>query len=241
MNCKLILLSMLVTIQALAGASDSTRKGQPVRPIVQIAAVPVLLVAAGLYTEGSGHLLSRYDVRSWRNDHYGSFKTHVDDYLQYAPALAALAVGLTPKGTRNDWPNKLLLLAKSELLMTTISTSLKYATHIERPDGSNFHSFPSGHTAQAFVAATFMQKELRHRSVWYSVGAYTAASAVGAMRVLNNKHWISDVLTGAGIGILSANLVYATHQYRWGKRPAGQTTLLPTWNQGPGLYFCYRF
>jgi len=40
------------------------------------------------------------------------------------------------------------------------------------------------------------------------VGGYTIATLTGFMRVLNNRHWISDVLVGAGIGILSADLGY---------------------------------
>ena len=39
-------------------------------------------------------------------------------------------------------------------------------------------------------------------SPWYAVGGYAVATFTGVMRVLNNRHWISDVLSGAGIGIL---------------------------------------
>ena len=107
------------------------------------------------------------------------------------------------------------------------------AYHLKkRPDSGNNNSFPSGHTAQAFAAASFFSHEFGHRSVWYSIGAYAVASSVGVMRVLNDRHWLSDVFAGAGFGILSTNLVYATHQYKWGKKGKMNAMLLPSFNNG---------
>jgi membrane-associated phospholipid phosphatase len=123
-------------------------------------------------------------------------------------------------------------------MMTVIVRVLKNSTDVTRPGGTNHQSFPSGHTAQAFVAATFLHKEFGDKSVWYSIGAYTMASTVGALRIMNNKHWISDVLAGAGIGILSTNMAYATHKYKWGKRP--NLVALPTYSNGPGIYVAWR-
>ena len=90
-----------------------------------------------------------------------------------------------------------------------------------RPDGRASNSYPSGHTAQAFVAATFMHEELKHKSSWYSIGAFSVATVVGGYRMLNNRHWISDVLAGAAIGIFSTKIAYLTHQYKWGKKNTG--------------------
>ena len=79
-----------------------------------------------------------------------------------------------------------------------------------RPDGSTANSWPSGHTATAFVGASLLHKEYGlTRSPWFSVAGYGMATATGVMRVLNNRHWISDVMSGAGIGILSTELGYA--------------------------------
>ena len=69
-------------------------------------------------------------------------------------------------------------------------------------------SFPSGHTATAFMTATMFNKEYGHKSPWIGVGAYSMATVTGLMRMANNKHWLSDVLTGAGIGILSTEIGY---------------------------------
>jgi membrane-associated phospholipid phosphatase len=81
-----------------------------------------------------------------------------------------------------------------------------------------------------------MAREYGHRSILYSIGAYTVATGVGAMRVMNNRHWVSDVLVGAGIGILSTNLAYLTHQYRWGnKNKGGQTIVMPSYDGQTGM------
>ncbi|MFR6416073.1 MAG: phosphatase PAP2 family protein, partial [Alistipes shahii] len=77
-----------------------------------------------------------------------------------------------------------------------------------RPDGSSRNSFPSGHTATAFMTATMLHKEYGHRSPWYSIGGYTVATLTGVTRQLNNRHWMSDIMVGAGIGILATELGY---------------------------------
>lgn len=108
---------------------------------------------------------------------------------------------------------------------------------VPRPDTGQPTSMPSGHTAQAFAAATFMAREYGHRSVWYSIGAYSAATGVGVMRILNDRHWVSDVLVGAGVGILSTNLAYLTHHYRWGQKSYhhGSTVVFPSYDGRAGL------
>lgn len=81
---------------------------------------------------------------------------------------------------------------------------LKYAVKEKRPDGSNFHSFPSGHTSTTFAAATFLQR----RYGWkFGVPAYAVAAYVGWGRVYARKHHWWDVLAGAAIGAGSA-LIY---------------------------------
>ena len=70
--------------------------------------------------------------------------------------------------------------------------------------GSEFQSFPSGHTTSAFAFATTISSELVRwqPGTRWTVGPvlYTGAALVGASRMYNNKHWASDVLAGAAIG-----------------------------------------
>jgi membrane-associated phospholipid phosphatase len=201
--------------------------------------IKAFIAPAVLITSGILSIDKKVEVRTARNKDFTNFHTHADNYLQYAPIMAVYGLNTAGIKAKNDLVNRTVLIIKSELLMTVLVQSLKYSTHVLRPDSSDFHSFPSGHTAQAFAAAAFLQKEYGHLSVWYSIGGYATATAVGALRILNNKHWLPDVLAGAGIGILSTNLVYFTHQYRWGKKRT-QATIMPTYCIGPGLYFCLR-
>ncbi len=50
-------------------------------------------------------------------------------------------------------------------------------------------------------------------SPWYGVAGYSIAGATGALRMMNNKHWFSDVLAGAGVGILSTKLTYFVYPF----------------------------
>ena len=138
------------------------------------------------------------------------FKTSIDDYTQFfGPAMV---VGLKIGGVegRSDWPRLLASSALSYGIMAAFVNGIKYTAKEMRPDGSTANSWPSGHTATSFVGATILHKEYGlTRSPWYSVAGYGVATATGVMRVLNNRHWISDVMSGAGLGILSTELGYA--------------------------------
>ena len=139
-----------------------------------------------------------------------SFKTRIDDYTQFfGPAMT---VGLKLGGVegRSDWPRLFASAAMSYGIMAGFVNGIKYTAKEMRPDGSTANSWPSGHTATSFVGATLLHKEYGlTRSPWYSVAGYGVATATGIMRILNNRHWISDVMSGAGIGIMSTELGYA--------------------------------
>ena len=138
------------------------------------------------------------------------FKTGIDDYTQFfGPAMV---VGLKLGGVegRSDWPRLLASAGLSYAIMAGLVNGIKYSAKEMRPDGSTANSWPSGHTATSFVGATLLHKEYGlTRSPWYSVAGYGVATATGVMRVLNNRHWVSDVMSGAGIGIMSTELGYA--------------------------------
>jgi membrane-associated phospholipid phosphatase len=184
-------------------------------------------------------VIDRYKIREERNEHAPNFRSTADNYMMHAPVAFVYGLNMAGVKGKHDFRNRTLLLVKSEAIMAALTFSFKSLTEVNRPDGSNKYSFPSGHTAQAFATATFMAKEYGDKSIWYSIGAYGMATTVGAMRILNNRHWVSDVFAGAGIGILSTNLAYLTHQYKW-KNKNSNITLLPAYTNGPGLYFCYH-
>ena len=138
-----------------------------------------------------------------------NFHTEIDNYTQFAGI--GLTVGLKLAGVegRSSWPRLAASSLASYAVMAAFVNGIKYTARELRPDDSTNNSWPSGHTATAFVGATILHKEYGlTRSPWYSIAGYSVATATGVMRVLNNRHWISDVLSGAGIGILSTELAY---------------------------------
>lgn len=140
-------------------------------------------------------------------------KFTIDDVAQYAPAVAVYALNACGVQGKNNLKVRSIILATSYLITTAAVLPLKSITNEERPDGSATNSFPSGHTATAFAGAEFLWQEYKDKSVWYGISGYIVASATGVFRVINNRHWATDVVAGAGIGILSTKVAYWIYPY----------------------------
>jgi membrane-associated phospholipid phosphatase len=204
---------------------------------IRAAIVPTIMIGYGLSTMKDHGLYSSYDARRDLQRTFPNFHTQVDNFLIYAPFAELALANLIQVRSNHDFVNTTLLILKAEALNAVLVFGLKSMTKQERPNGENSYSLPSGHTAHAFLAASILHTELRHISHWYGVGAYTIATSVGALRMLNNKHWQSDVFTGAGIGILSAHAAYLSHRNRWGRKPT--IVFSPTLTFGtPAIAIC---
>jgi len=131
-----------------------------------------------------------------------------DDYILYAPYVAVFGLDVCGVRAKHSFVERTLVVGTSVLIMGTSVMATKQLTTVQRPDKSNEHSFPSGHTATAFLGAHILFREYKDVSPWIGVAGYAVAFTTGSMRMLNRKHWFSDVVTGAGIGILSAELSY---------------------------------
>ena len=176
--------------------------------------VGIPLFAAGLAIKGDKAMFrvnAKADQGGKRNTQLlTEFKTGIDDYTQYFGPAMVVGLKLGGYEGRSDWPRLLASAGMSYVLMAALVNGIKYTAKEMRPDGSTANSWPSGHTATAFVGASLLHKEYGlTRSPWWSVAGYGVATATGVMRVLNNRHWISDVMSGAGIGIMSTELGYA--------------------------------
>ena len=135
------------------------------------------------------------------------YNCSLDEYTQYAPGAVMLGLKVCGYEGRTGWGQMLTADAFSAILMAGITQGLKYGLNRTRPDGEH-RSFPSGHTATAFMTATMLHKEYGWRSPWWSIGSYTVAAYTGVSRMMNDKHWMSDVACGAAIGIGSVHLGY---------------------------------
>ena len=167
------------------------------------------LFVAGIIAKGEKKSF-RQNTGDNRHTLVTDFKTEIDNYTQFFGPVMATGLKIAGVEGRSDWGRYLASTAMSYGIMALFVNSIKYTAKEMRPDGSTRNSWPSGHTATAFVGATILHKEYGlTRSPWYSVAGYGVATATGVMRVLNNRHWVSDVLSGAGVGIMSGELAYA--------------------------------
>ena len=143
---------------------------------------------------------------------YVERKVHLDDYLEFSPLAAVYGLNLLGKKGVHD-VKELTKITGYSIVITGVSVaSIKLLTGKERPDESDCTSFPSGHTATAFMCAEILYQEYKDESILYGILGYTAAATTGYLRVYNDKHWFSDVVAGAGFGILSTKLSYLLHE-----------------------------
>ena len=127
----------------------------------------------------------------------------LDDYLRFAPSAAHLLIGSIGVKSKHNFKERLLISATAHAAMLVLGYSTKYLVNERRPDLSNNHSFPSGHVAMAFTGAELLRSEY---GTAYGIAGYAIATGVAFLRLYNNKHWLNDVLMGAGLGILSARI-----------------------------------
>lgn len=188
------------------------RAPRPSAPLRRVL-VPGLLMGAGaLTTHHTLELKTDWSVREELGEHVPAMRTTLDDQLRHVPAAAALGLSLAGVRGEHSTVNQALLVALTYTLNNTLTSNLKRLTRVERPYGSgDYSSFPSQHASAAFSAARLLDREYGARSGWYRVGGYTVATSVAALRLINGKHWLSDVVAGVGVGLASTELAYGVY------------------------------
>ncbi len=161
------------------------------------------LMVRGLVLWGTEH-----DFRNTPHRFTEHSNTFADNYIGYTPLAATTILKAAGVPTRSSWGRYAVGVGFSGAIMVGVSQGLKHTVYEWRPDGVDDRSFPSGHTATAFMCAQIMSKELGWQSPWYTVGAYAVAMGTGISRIYKNRHWVNDVVFGAGVGITSVDLGY---------------------------------
>ena len=146
--------------------------------------------------------------RNMRGEHIPKTYKRNETYIQYLPLAATLGLKAFGVESRSSWARMAVSGAAGGAIMLAATQSMKHLISTGRPDNSDDHSFPSGHTATAFVTATILHREYGHLHPLVSIGGYATAAATGILRIRKNRHWASDVAAGAGIGILATELGY---------------------------------
>ncbi len=138
----------------------------------------------------------------------GHSKFRIDDYIQYLPILSVYGLNALGIEGKHNFKDRTIVLGTACLIMATTITTTKKIAAIKRPDSPTKNSFPSGHTATAFMGAEFLYQEYKDQSIWCGISGYALATTTAFFRIYNNRHWFTDVVAGAGIGILSAKIAY---------------------------------
>lgn len=130
----------------------------------------------------------------------------VNKTLEWLPILSLLVFKLGP-GKRVEILHRIKLLGLAEIFVLSVLQASAHLVPRKRPKPWMEHdSFPSGHTAHAFLGAEIMRQRLRQSAPKLAMAGYGVALAMGGLRLLNKKHWLSDVIAGMALGILSAKL-----------------------------------
>ena len=208
---------------SLHNINDSIIIKYPYSKMIECTHIGVPFIVGGLI-----EMEHNKKFRELRNSFMPRFHSEVDNFTQYLPAGVMLGMKAFGVPSRSSWGEMLTADAFSAIIMAGLVNSIKYTAKLRRPDGSSNNSFPSGHTATAFMTATMLNKEYGDLSPWVGMGAYATATATGLMRMANNRHWMSDILAGAGIGIMSTEFAYWLSDIIF-KRKKASSELIDHW------------
>jgi membrane-associated phospholipid phosphatase len=197
---------------------------------------PTALLATGavlLNSELNG------DIQTKSGKVFGtSFRSGADNIFPFVP-IAQIYLGKTlgfePKTNYRNQTMNILVANTATVVVVEIA---KRIAKRERPDMSDNMSFPSGHSAVAFTNATLLYYEYKNSNFWYASSGFVFAATTGAFRIANNKHYASDVLAGAGIGMISgivfSNLT-TVHSFKIAKKSKTTAFVYPQVGNQIGL------
>lgn len=174
---------------------------------------------------------------------YPRYGTKVENYFQYTPVAIVYGLNLVGIEGKNRFVDRTALLGLSAGFLSISTFSVKRFSHRLRPNKGDYLSFPSGHTSNAFMGAEFLAQEYAGKSPIYGVVGYAFAVTTGVLRMYNRDHWFSDVVAGAGVGIISTKLAYLVYPYIRNKlthkdKSGKSTFIMPTYQDGmAGLSF----
>ncbi len=224
------LLGIILFLQNLVAQNDTlTNNGREV-PFWKKTVVPTALIGIGLLVQKENGFYSSYDARRDIQNQFPDFHTSIDNYMPFAPLAAVYMFDLSGiKGERSLLEFSKIMIV-SQALNMGIVYAIKETSNVERPDVSANNSMPSGHTAFAFASATLFYEQYKEKGWLYQVTPFVVAGTTGIFRMMNNRHWLSDVLVGAGIGILTTELVwhYYPRIFPTNKKPKSDFVLFPT-------------
>ena len=205
-SCLLIVLSSLFSLVAFTQNDSIVNQQKGHKKLLPKTFLPLTFIVAGsLYSSSQSEINVQRDIRNRvGNDYHNG----ADDYIQYIPFAQVYIGDIVGLDAKNHWFDQTKNMAISSVATGIVVHSFKRIIGKKRPDGSSNHAFPSGHTSNSFVGAAVLFNEFKDSSPLYAYSGFLISTTTGGLRVVNNRHWISDVVVGAGIGVFMTTLVY---------------------------------
>ncbi|WKK77751.2 phosphatase PAP2 family protein [Marivirga salinae] len=232
----------IFSLEAQNFSNESSDSLKTKNTFLRSSILPLTIITAGVTANKSQFEKDlRYDIRAKVGN---DFQFKIDDYFQYAPILEIYLADALHIEAKNHWFDQTKYLLISNVISTAITQGLKRITLKTRPDNSTNDSFPSGHTTFSFTNASVLMHEFRDSAPILAYSGYFFSTTTGAFRMINDRHWISDVLFGAGIGIMATELVYYLEPLKNFNpfKKNENIIFLPMINQdSKGFYFSYTF
>jgi len=198
--------------------------------------VPAAVLTGGIFLLNSSQNNS---IQEKSNAFFGiGFNSKIDNFTPLVPVAQIYAgryIGFKPKNTVLHQTVDIVIANSLTLAVVQITKNL---VKEERPDASNNLSFPSGHTAIAFTNAALLFQEYKDSNFWYASSGFIFATTTGILRIANNKHYSSDVLAGAGIGLLSGIIVSNYNPFqsiKFGRKKSSSAFVYPQFGKTNGL------
>ncbi|MGB7393564.1 MAG: phosphatase PAP2 family protein [Pricia sp.] len=220
---------------------DSVRN-TPKRSFLQKSIVPTAFIASGILLSDSKFEINLH--RETRDRVGNDFLYPIDEYTRFAPTAQMYIADLAGVEAKNHWFDQTKNMALSIIITDIITNTMKRHIYKVRPNGADARAFPSGHSSLTFTSAAVLYEEFRDTSPLLAYSGYGFAAVTGSFRMLNNNHYLSDVLAGAGIGILVAKLVYQfDYLFKWNPfLKSKDAMLIPRYRHGTvGIYFSKTF
>lgn len=145
-------------------------------------------------------------VKNNFNGSYTILSPKIERLLKWVPMVSVLLTNAERMGTKEELTKRVKIIALSETILNGLLTPLKKWIARRRPDSFRLDSFPSAQTATSFMGAEILHQACKEKLPALQMAGYTIAVATAAISVYKKKHWLSDVVAGAIIGIAAAKI-----------------------------------
>jgi len=151
--------------------------------------------------------MKKIDITVHNNFHKQTNKTYkaLSLILKWAPIASLFALDFIDKQPKDKRMEHFIDVVAAELLLQATVQPLKYIVKRVRPNGDS-ESFPSAHTATSFLGSELLRKNYKDTYPLLNYASYAVAIGAGALRLYQNKHWLSDVFAGAVLGAAAVEL-----------------------------------